>query len=489
MNIPKIFFVFGLLCAGCAVGPDYRQPPDARLPDEWRLAESRAVDAGQLASWWQSFNDPLLNELIRTAFEENLDIQSALARVEQARAMLAYTAGETMPTLEPAARYSRNRGSQRTAMPFFGEYSQYSVGFDSIWEIDLFGRIRRSVQAARADWQAAQADAAAVQVAISAEIGRVYAEYRTLQQRRRFAQTNAELQQRMLDLTRQRLSAQLAPALDEAQARLILTNTQAEIPLLDAALIAASERLSVLTRIPAGVLRDKLNDDVSFPELPAIAAGVPADLLRRRPDIRRAERVLAAETERIGAIEALRYPMLSLSGYLNSDAAHWSDLGRWDSRAFSVGPGVRWRLFDGNRITNYRNAQQARVRQAAADYELTVINAASEVETLLARLTQQMRRTEWLAESVAAAQEAMQLVETLYRSGLTDFQNVLESQRSLTVQQDRLAESRGLQLQYAIALYKALGGGWQPEQVFPENSASASSQNISVDSLEKEDKR
>lgn len=457
-RLPIISLVV-MISAGCTVGPDYRQP-DIRVPQAWQQAENRAIEPDKLAQWWQLYNDPTLTELIQTAFEDNLDLKSAVARVDQARAMLAYTIGESLPGVEPAVRYSRTRGSQRTAMPFFGEYSQYTVGFDSIWEIDLFGRIRRSVQAAQAEWQAALADAAAVRVAISAEIGRVYAEYRTLQQRREYALKNAQLQQRMLELVRQRRAAQLVPALDEAQARMILANTQAEIPLLDAAMTAATERLSVLTGLEAVIIRQRLQAEPFFPALPPIAAGIPAELLRRRPDIRRIERLLAAETERIGAIEALRYPMLSLSGFLDTEARHWSDLGRWDSRAFSVGPGVRWRLFDGNRIVNYRNAQQARVRQIAAEYELAVWNAVSEVEIALARIAQQMRRTEWLMHSVSAAQEAMELVEILYRSGLTDFQNVLEAQRSLTIQQDRLAESQGLQWQYQIALYKALGGGW-----------------------------
>ena len=464
-----------LTAGGCTVGPDYVRPEMA-MPSQWSGNEQAGpVDEAALAQWWTTFDDPVLVDLIAQADAGSLDLQAAVARIEQSRALRAYVAGEQWPAVDASGSYTRLRSSANSLTGIGQEYSLYSAGFDAFWELDLFGRIRRSVESAQAALEQSIEDYHDVRLSLYAEVARNYIELRTAQARLRYAMANVEIQRKTLELTQDRYAAEIAPELDVSQARLNLANTESEIPSLRIAETAAVNRLAVLVGTTPSELRNQLLVPAPMPEIQRLpTTGVPAELLRRRPDIRSAERALASQTAMIGVAEAQRYPSFSLGGTLGLEALQFSDLGNWSSRTFGFGPGVRWTLFDGNRLRSLVAVEQAFTRQLAAAYEATVLRAVEEVENAMIALVQEQQRAEALRRSVAAARDSLDKVEALYRSGLTDFQNVLDVQRSLSLQEDRLAVSEGQIIQDIIALYKALGGGWEHESTELNNRESES---------------
>jgi NodT family efflux transporter outer membrane factor (OMF) lipoprotein len=454
-----------LLIAGCKVGPDYR-PPDPNMPDRWLNAPASTDEPRQLQQWWFAFGDPILTELIKRADQNNLDLRAGLARIIEARALRNAASGQYWPTVDAVGSYTRSRESENGTFSSFGglssdQFNLHTVGVDAAWEIDLFGRIRRSVESADAAWQASLEDFRSVQISLFAEVARNYIELRAAQARIRYALANIDIQRQTLQLTRDRFEADLAPKLDVTQAQLNLANSESEIPLLRLTEASAHHRLAVLLGTIPQDLTGLLRDPADMPRVPAdVNAGIPAELLRRRPDIRRAERALAAQTAQVGVAAANLYPIFSLTGAFSLQAAQLSDVGDLSSRAWSFGPGVRWNLFNGNQYRSLVQAEEARTFRLAAAYESAVLRAVEEVENAMIGFAQENRRLAALERSVTAAEESVMLAETLYRNGLTDFQNVLFNQRSLSVQQDRLAVSRGQLLQQAVNLYTALGGGW-----------------------------
>ncbi|WP_186804770.1 efflux transporter outer membrane subunit [Limihaloglobus sulfuriphilus] len=462
-----MFFV-----SGCSLGPDYERP-ETQLPQEWLGSDtSESANPEVLREWWKSYDDPMLGSLLERADADNLDLQAAMARIEQSRAFRAYASGEKLPSVDAFGNYTRSRSSQNIMGAAPGENSFYSAGFDAFWELDLFGRIRRSIESAQAELERSVEDYRNTRVSLFAEIARNYIELQTSQARIEYARTNIEIQRKTLDLTQNRYEADLVPKLDVSQARLNLANSQSEIPSLRIAETEAVNRLSVLTGTTPDQLRSELIKPRPLMQIEVEPlAGIPAELLRRRPDIRSAERALAAQTARIGQAEALRYPSFSLSGSFGLAAMHYSDLTSWDSRNIEFGPSVRWTIFDSNRLKSLVAVEEALTKQLAANYESAVLRAVEEVENALVGFAQETRRTKALERSVQAAQESLKNVETLYENGLTDFQNVLDVQRSLSLQQDRLAVSRGLILQRSVAIYKALGGGWDSDGEQPQTNS------------------
>ena len=449
-----------LTAGGCTVGPDYVRPEMA-MPSQWSGNEQAGpVDEAALAQWWTTFDDPVLVDLIAQADAGSLTCgrlwhalnnRGHCGRMSQASNGRLWTPPAAILACVPAANSLTGIGQ---------EYSLYSAGFDAFWELDLFGRIRRSVESAQATLEQSIEDYHDVRLSLYAEVARNYTELRTAQSRLRYAMANVEIQRKTLELTQDRYAAEIAPELDVSQARLNLANTESEIPSLRIAETAAVNRLAVLVGTTPSELRNQLLVPAPMPEIQRLpTTGVPAELLRRRPDIRSAERALASQTAMIGVAEAQRYPSFSLGGPLGLEALQFSDLGNWSSRTFGFGPGVRWTLFDGNRLRSLVAVEQAFTRQLAAAYEATVLRAVEEVENAMIALVQEQQRAEALRRSVAAARDSLDKVEVLYRSGLTDFQNVLDVQRSLSLQEDRLAVSEGQIIQDIIALYKALGGG------------------------------
>lgn len=478
------------ILAGCAVGPDYEQP-EVVLPDAWRevAAADLAGDAPPLATWWEAFDDPLLTSLIRRSGETSRNVVVAAARVEEARALRGVAKAPLFPDLVLTGSYTRTRPSENSAQgeiveAIGGEPGQvtenFQAGFDSFWEIDLWGRIRRQVEAADASLQASVEDYRDVLVTLFADVAATYVDVRTAQERIRFARQNVELQTESAQLTRDRFNAGLTSALDVAQAESNVANSSAQIPLLEFELERAKNRLAVLVGVNPGTLDEELSEPTGIPTPDStIMSVLPAELLRRRPDIRSAERRLAAQTALIGARKAELYPSFSLAGVLELVSADAGDLFAGESTQWTLLPGLRWNLFSGGRIRNQVRVEEARTAQALAGYEQSVLLALEEAENSLIGLQRVRVRRERLTVAVAATERAVGLVRTQYLSGLTNFQNVLDSQRSLFEQQDQLAVTEGDAVQALIALNKAMGGGWDVDAV-EAVAASATEQADSV---------
>jgi outer membrane protein, multidrug efflux system len=454
------------------VGPDY-VAPDTQMPDRWgqELSEGLSEGDADLRTWWTSLDDPTLDRLIERATSGNLDIKQAVARIRQARAQFGIATGEIAPSVDAEGQVQTSRVSNNVAgvaPPQRRTDTFYSLGLDSSWEIDLWGRIRRNIESADASIGAQIEDYRDVLVVLYAEVADTYVQIRTLQARIVSALGNVRTQQGALELTVNRNRAGLAPDLDVRQAELNLATTQAFVPTLRAALAQNVNRLAVLLGAFPDALQGELEESAPIPSPPSeVVVGLPTELLRQRPDIRQAERQLAAQTAQIGVATADLYPSLSLSGAFAFESFSSSDLFQWQSRAFQFGPTVRWNIFDAGRIRNNIVLQDAVTEESLASYEQTVLSAVEEVESAMAAYVQEVQRREALQRSVTAARASVSLVDTLYRSGLTDFQNVLDTQRSQFSQEDALAESRGLVTQYLIQLYQALGGGWGPATEAP----------------------
>jgi outer membrane protein, multidrug efflux system len=457
-----------VLGAGCTVGPDY-VAPQPYVPDAWTqsVVDEMGADGAGLRSWWTSFQDPVLDRLVERAEANNRDLVSALWRIEAARAELGIARGEWLPSVDGGGDYTRFRGSKNDSFPVLGtipepeNQNRTTVGLDASWELDVFGRIRRQVQAANAELDATVEDERDVRVVLFAQVASTYVDIRTLQQRIELARSNAQTQRDTLDLTQRRLDAGLVPALDVAQAESNLATTESEIPALREGLEAAMHRLAVLLGETPGSVAELIENTAALrQDLAPLGIGAPAELLRRRPDVRGAERRLAAQIARIGVATADLYPRFSLSGsygYASLDGSQTLDS---DSRLYAVGPSFRWNLFDGGRIRNVIAAQRALAEAATADYENTVLRALEETETALSAVKNERERQQKLAEAAAAAERAAGYVRSLYEEGLVDFQNVLDAQRTLFQAQDRRAASAGRAVDNLVQLYRALGGGW-----------------------------
>jgi NodT family efflux transporter outer membrane factor (OMF) lipoprotein len=426
--------------------------------------------SADLQTWWNVFNDPILEDLIWQCHDSNLDLQIAYARILEARAFLGVASGEYWPNVDATGFYSRDRVSENGLVaPPSGDVDQtnlHSIGVDASWEIDVFGRISRSVESAQASMQASVENYRDVLVSLYSEVAQSYIVLRSLQARIQYTVDNATLQSETLQLTQDRLDAGLVPRLDVEQAKLVLASTESAIPLLRQQEAEAIHRLSVLTGQSPAALYDELSTVSDVPDVPEqVTANLPAELLRQRPDIRRAERVLASQTAEIGVATARLYPIFSLSGTFALEAQQIKDVGDWDSRTWGFGPSMRWNLFDGDRIRSIVNVREAQAEQAMLDYEQTVLLALEDVENAMVAFEREKERLQDLLDSVNAAKESVKLVRELYDNGLTDFQNVLDMQRSLTIQQDLLASSEGAVANNLVRIYSSLGGGWSEESI------------------------
>ena len=456
--------LFILLFSGCVVGPDYVRP-DVSMPDQWH-EDLISQDGSSLSKWWTAFDDPLLNDLIERAGLGNLDARQAFERISEARAILGIAKGERYPDIDGTGAYDRSRISEGLSEEIFPPRKRtdnlYQLGFDSLWEIDIWGRISRLIESAERDFEASVEDYRDVMVSLYAETAAAYVEVRALQERIRLAQGNVLIQSQTLKLTQDRFDAEIAPQLDIHQAELNLATTKAAIPALKTVLVESMNRLGVLLgEFPTSLHEDLAKDGVIPKARFDISVGLPADLLRRRPDIRRAERQLAAQTARVGVATALLYPQFTLTGSFSFQAIDSESLFNAGSIGYSFGPGFRWNLFDGGRVRSRIQVEESLTEQALIEYEQTILIALEEVEDSIVAYVEETDRSGELAKSVEAAQKSVAQVKTLYRLGLTDFENVLVMQRSLFEQEDELANSLGRVSTNLIRLYKALGGGWQ----------------------------
>ncbi len=467
-SVYKLLFLAALgisLFQGCiTVGPDY-VPPEPKVPDVWHqeLTEGLTEGEASIQTWWTSFNDPMLNSLIERASAGNLDLKEAVARIKEILARRGIATGERFPDINADGTAERARTSEDFFPPGVdakGTDYYYRMGLGASWEMDFWGRIRRLVESASADLEASYEGYRDVQVLLYAEIALNYVEVRTLQARIRFAEDNVEAQRDTLKITKARVKAEIAPDLDVHQAELNLAITESIIPTLRSSMTRAINRLGVLLGELPSTLHDELTKEIPIPQpQDEIIVSLPANLMRQRPDIRQAERELAAQTARIGVATSELYPRFFLLGDFGFEGL--SDIFDYKKRAWSFGPTFRWNIFDGGRVRNFIRVEDARTEQALVRYEQTVLEAMEDVENSLVAYAEESSRREILEGSVEAAQKSVELVKVLYITGLTDFQNVLDMERSLFEQQDDFAASEGSVTQNLIRIYRSLGGGWE----------------------------
>jgi NodT family efflux transporter outer membrane factor (OMF) lipoprotein len=447
------------------VGPDYH-PPITTAPPEWvgvaktptaqpSIATAQPAD---LTKWWQQFNDPILTELVEEAVRTNLDLQIAEANLRQARALRGIAVGGLWPGVTASGSYQRLHDALTTPDDQHWQ-DLYQAGLDAVWELDLFGGLRRNVESANANIQAAIENISDVQVSIIAEVALNYIQLRGYQQEIVIAQNNLEAQKHTADITRKLFNVGFDSALDVAEADSNVATTESQIPVFETAAQQSIYALSVLlARLPAELLK-QLSPTGNLPRIPAqVPVGLPSDLLRRRPDIRAAEAQLHAATAQIGVAVADFFPTFSLTGTMswssNLLSTWWTDA----SRSYSFGPTVSWPIFQGGAIASNVRLQEALRDQAFITYQKTVLAAFQDVENALIAFAKEQQHRKALNDAVVANRKAVDLSLQLYTEGMTDFLNVLNAQRSLYASEDALVQSEGSIATDLIALYKALGG-------------------------------
>jgi outer membrane protein, multidrug efflux system len=452
-----------LTLSGCMVGPNYI-PPTQTVPAGWVGVEK--VPTGQpsvattgmsdLTRWWRLFNDSTMTALVEDAVKANLDLKIAEARLRQARASRGVAVGGLWPAASASGIYQRTHKAGTS-----GDQDLFQAGLDAVWELDLFGGRRRTLESADAGIEAAIEDIRAVQVSLVAEVALNYIQLRGYQQEIIIAQNNLEAQQRTAEITRKRFNVGFASALDVANADSTVATTEAQIPVYETAERQAIYTLSVLLARPPADLLMQLSPHGSLPSLPTeVPAGLPSDLLRRRPDIRESEAQLHAATAQIGVATADLFPSFSLTGSVNWNSnllrTWWSE----SSRSFGIGPSVTWPIFQGGAIESNVRFQEALRDQAFISYQKTVLAAFQDVENALIAFSKEQQHRKALNDAVVANRKAVDLSLQLYTEGLTDFLNVATAQRSLYATEDALVQSNRNIATDLIALYKALGGGW-----------------------------
>ncbi|MHB8110947.1 MAG: efflux transporter outer membrane subunit [Syntrophorhabdaceae bacterium] len=458
-----------LMLAGCAtVGPDYVKP-DIQAPGAWNSQVSTGNTAkaspavpdsrDHLAMWWTNLNDPVLVNLIDTALQNNKDLKKAQSRIREARAARGVVEAKFFPSVNGSGSYTlartENNGEKGTTRELF------AAGLDAGWEIDLFGGIRRENEASQATYEASQEDYHMVHVTLAAEVALNYTDVRTLQDRLAITEENLRLQSETYDLTVYRQRAGLVTQLDVDRAKTNMDETRASVPTLATRLTAAKNRLSALMGQYPGFADTKVAEPKGFPAAPVeIVLGVPAETLRRRPDVRNAERELAAQTARIGVATADLYPKLSLVGSIGIDASSFAGLFSANNRAAAIGPRFSWNIFNAGAVRSNIEIQNARQEQALLQYENTILLALEEAENTITSYVNEQKRMKSLSEALVSATESTDLALAQYKSGLIDFQAVLDSQRTLLSVKDNLATSQGAVIANLVRLYKALGGGW-----------------------------
>ena len=506
----KRMFLTGLaaLGAGCTVGPDYQPPvmqtsaqfaattrPVATRPSATQPAATQPVTDIDLRLWWYAFNDETLNHLIDRATKSNLDVALAEARVREARATYEFNRGALFPTLSGTGAYTRSRtsknvfgstagggtsgtsggttgtgtgsgtGTGTTVSPLAfstGTSNFYQVGFDAGWEIDVFGGTRRAIEAAEYTVEAQVEARRSAMVTLLAEVARNYVTLRGLQHELSIVQGNIATQQDTASLTRAKFQAGIATDLEVAQSEALLASTESTIPTLQTQIQQAIHRLSVLVNQSPDALESELSTATPLPPTPAaVPAGLPSELIRRRPDVRQSERQLAAATANIGVAVSDLFPKFNLTGSLGLESLSLKKLANASSEFWSFGPSVSWKIFSAGQVQANIRVQTARQEEAFIQYRQSVLNSLADVEDALVAYNQEQARQKSLQRAVDANRRALDLAKQLNTAGVVDFLNVLTAQQSLFQSEDQLAQSDQTVTTNLIALYKALGGGWE----------------------------
>jgi NodT family efflux transporter outer membrane factor (OMF) lipoprotein len=454
-----------LLCS-CAVGPNYA-PPSAPQSQAWQ--KTPGVTTGQPdAAWWQKLNDPILVTCIERAVANNQDLKAAAARVREARARRGIAAADLWPSVKSNAGYTHSRSSENAGflalVPFPIDVDQdlHQIGFDASWELDIFGGRRRLVEAATARTRASVDSLDDVLLSIMAEVGRNYVALRGAQRQLAVAESNSRIQADTLAVVESKFAAKIGSELEVEQARAQLEQTRSTIPPLRAAIRAGAYSIAVLTGDLPAALLDELLQSQPIPVPPdVVPVGLPSDLLRRRPDLRQAERDLHATTADIGVATADLFPRFYLTGATSFQSMNFVDLFRANSFAWSLGPSVVWPVFQGGRIRSNIALNEAKRDEVLANYRQAVLNALKEVETSLVNYAERQVERDRLATSLQSQARAVQMARAQYREGLKDFQTVLDAERRLNEVENSLAVSETRVVTELIGLYKALGGGWE----------------------------
>jgi multidrug efflux system outer membrane protein len=462
------------LLAGCVlVGPNYVAPTasDLHVPSSWQGSAPSTGAGLEIANWWQHLGDTLLTRLIAEAMQASPDVQSARAKFRQARAQRRLAFGNLWPTASASASAQHRETSEQSGVvagppgnvEVGGSQDLYDVEFDASWEPDIVGGQRRALEAARADEAASMASLHNTRVTLAAEVARNYVEARSLQARIAIVRANLASQSETLALTEWRVQAGLASSLDAEQQRTNVEQTRATIPPLETSLAEAEHRLATLLGLAPGTLHDDLAVPAPIPQVPEpLTIGIPADVLRQRPDVAAAERTLAAATARIGEAEAARYPNLTLSGSVGLEAMTIGALTNGSSLVASTVGSLAQTVFDAGRISAQVEIQDAVQQQALATYRTTVLSALEDVENALVSLANSQARTTALAAGVESARNAALLARYRYSTGIVDFQTVLDTERTVLTIEDSLNATQADNTVAVIQLYKALGGGWSP---------------------------
>lgn len=510
--------VLAIVASGCMTGPDYVRP-DIATPPDWVSEKAAGVNSAQtdITAWWTQFNDPLLDSLIARAAESNFDLRVAASRVREARAARGIAEASLLPTVGLSASATKRQsrepqissgppvsggigfgpgGLSRTINVRAGDYNishtasaaggttgltisptggaydrtsnLFSLGFDAAWELDVFGGNRRAVEAADADLDAVIESEREVLVSLVAEVALNYIDLRAAQNRLAITQGNIKAQGETVTLTGARYEAGLSSELDAVRARALLASFEGQVPLLEQQVASAIYRLGVLLGGEPGSLLSELQPVAPLPTAPTtIPVGLPSELLKRRPDIRVAERVLAAENARIGVAMADLYPKFSLTGGFSGQSNVLGSALNNANQLWSFGPSVSWPIFQGGRIRANIDVQNERQEQALLRYEQTIMQAFADVETSLVGFNKEQVYRRALQDAVAANQRAVALANERYARGLEGFLNALQAQRDLFDTEDQLVQSESIILANLVSLYKSLGGGWDPASLEP----------------------
>ncbi|HTT82463.1 MAG TPA: efflux transporter outer membrane subunit [Rhizomicrobium sp.] len=479
------------MLAGCtAVGPNFVKPK-ADVPQSWTKTglepagktPSMATSAEPAVAWWESFHDPELTSLIKKAAAANLDLKDSALRIAEARAQREISAAAELPTLSGNASYTNERISETTAegsifsslgnstglpikIPSFpNPYNQYQIGFDASWEPDLFGGVRRSVEAAEADTQTQEEDARDALVSLEAEVARDYIDLRSAQAQLAVTKRNLLTQQETRALAGDRFRAGLGTALDVTNAEAQVRTTRSQAPPFSRSIASDINQLSQLLALEPGALTAELETVKPVPPVPPqVPVGLPGDLLRRRPDIRAAEAQLHAATAREGVAVAALFPSVSFDLPFGTQAETFPKLADWASRFYSIGPSLTVPIFEGGKLQANVKLANLQEKEAAVDYARTVLNAVHEVENALIAYGTEQRRRDALQATLAQNRDALALAEQRYQSGVTTFLDVLDAERSEEQTELALAVSNAAVSTDLVAIYKAIGGGWAAEQ-------------------------
>ncbi len=477
--------IYGLVAAiflttGCTmVGPDFVKP-EAPVAAEWMESRDPEIktETSDYRQWWAAFNDPVLSNLVETAYRQNLSLQISGLRILQARAQLGVVVGNLYPQLQQGqggVGYSSISENAPNTLNADDSYWQSNVGFDAAWELDIWGKYRRAVESGMANLQASIANYDDILVSLTAEVARTYVLLRTFEERLEIARQNVKIQDRSLQIAEVRFRAGAVTELDVVQARSLLRNTEASVPRFEGGIRQAKNVLAILLGKLPGEIDHMIAGAKLIPNVPPeVVVDIPAELMRRRPDIQLAEHQIATQTPLIGVSKAELFPAFQLAGSIglatstsrNTKAggpggSNFSDLFDSNSIEFFGGPSFSWNLFNYGRIKNRVRAEDALLQQLIVNYEDVVLRAHREVEDSMVGFLRKQQEAAFLLDSVKASQRSVDLSLLQYREGQIDYQRVLDTQRSLADQQDLWTATRGDVILNLVSLYKALGGGWQ----------------------------